>query len=126
MTGHNPKVIVVDDDFASLALAKATLQQAGYDDVDVFIDPLEAQKSYHKIQYDILILDLRMPVLSGFDILQDMNEIHGCKPNILVLTAQAEAGSEQRALDMGAKKVLLKPIIVGEFLQEFERLAYKT
>ncbi len=118
MMSTQPKIIIVDDDPASLALVKAALSQGHYEDVDAFINPIEAQKSYREKQYDILITDLRMPVLSGFDILADIKDINTDKPAVIVLTAQAEANSENRALEMGAKKVFFKPYKVAELLQE--------
>ncbi len=113
-----PKILVVDDDPASLALVKAALSQGHYENVDAFISPIEAQKSYREKKYDVLITDLRMPRLSGFDILAEIKEIHNHKPSVIVLTAQAEADSEIRALKMGAKKVFFKPYKVSELLHE--------
>lgn len=122
------KFMVIDDDPASLALVKATLSQASYKNVDLFSDPKEAQKSYQTQHYDILILDLRMPRLSGFDILKEMKTIHAKSPRTIVLTAQAEADSAEKALALGAKKVLFKPYnvqdLVIEVAAQVEALAY--
>ncbi len=118
MNKENLKILVIDDDMASLALVKATLRQANYQNVDLFEDPQEAQKAYRTQEYDILILDLRMPRLSGFDILEEINSIHSKRPRTIVLTAQVETGSAEKALALGAKKVLFKPYNVQDLVSE--------
>lgn len=128
MKKEDLKFMVIDDDPASLALVKATLSQAQYQNVDLFTDPKEAQKSYQTQHYDILILDLRMPLLNGFDILKEMKTIHAKSPRTIVLTAQAEADSADRAMALGAKKVLFKPFnvqdLVIEVATQAEALSY--
>ncbi len=126
MNRTQPKIIVIDDDPASLALVKATLSQGGFTDVDAFLSPLEGQKAYQKNQYDLLLTDLRMPELSGFDIIAEIENKQGDKPNIIVLTAQAESGSAEKALKTGAKKVFFKPFKVADLLEEVQRQLLDT
>lgn len=120
MDSSHPEILIVDDDPASLLLAKSALGQAGYQNVDGFLNPLDAQQSYQQKNYDLLILDIRMPELNGFDILQDIQSIHSRKPNVIVLTAQADPGTRSQALELGAQQVMIKPYKVKELLQEVE------
>lgn len=122
MNEQQPKILVIDDDPASLALVKAALSQGKYENIDAFLKSTEGQQAYLENDYDILITDLRMPVVSGFDIISGVQNSVKRKPAIIVLTAQAEADSAQRALDMGANKVFFKPYKVAELLEEVERL----
>ena len=122
MNDMQPKILIIDDDAASLALVKAALSQGQYDNVDAFLNSSEGQKSYRENDYDILITDLRMPILSGFDIITEVQSTLENKPDIIVLTAQAEADSAQRALDMGAQKVFFKPYKVAELLDAVDVL----
>ncbi len=122
MNDMQPKILIIDDDAASLALVKAALSQGQYDNVDAFLNSTEGQKSYLENDYDILITDLRMPVLSGFDIITEVQNTLQNKPDIIVLTAQAEADSAQRALDMGAQKVFFKPYKVADLLEAVDGL----
>jgi len=122
MNDMQPKILIIDDDAASLALVKAALSQGQYDNVDAFLNSSEGQKSYRENDYDILITDLRMPILSGFDIITEVQSTLENKPDIIVLTAQAEADSAQRALDMGAQKVFFKPYKVAELLEAVDGL----
>jgi len=122
MNDMQPKILIIDDDAASLALVKAALSQGQYDNVDAFLNSTEGQKSYLENDYDILITDLRMPVLSGFDIITEVQNTLKNKPGIIVLTAQAESDSAQRALDMGAQKVFFKPYKVAELLDAVDGL----
>ena len=118
MNGDNPRILVVDDDFASLILMRTILLAENYLNVDVFQDSREAQASYQIRKYDIVIVDLRMPVISGFDILQDLQDRHENKVAIIVLTANVEAGTENKALDLGARKVFIKPFYIPEYIHE--------
>ncbi len=63
-----------------------------------------------------------MPVLSGFDIITEVQNTLQNKPDIIVLTAQAEADSAQRALEMGAQKVFFKPYKVADLLEAVDGL----
>ncbi len=120
MNAKSPKILVVDDDAASLILMRTVLSNENYLDVSLFLDPKKAQVSYHSIEYDVLIVDLRMPVLSGFDILQDLQKSHGSKSSIIVITANAEDGTETRALELGARKVIQKPFYIPDFIHELK------
>ena len=118
----SPKFLVIDDDRASLALVKATLSRQQYDNIDLFLDAQEAQKSYQSNDYDILILDLRMPHLNGFEILREMQSLGAPPPSIIVITAYAEPENTIKALKLGAKKVFLKPFDVSDLIKEVEQL----
>ncbi len=122
MNEQQPKILIIDDDPASLALVKAALSQGKYDNVDAFLRSTEGQQAYLENGCDILITDLRMPEVSGFDIISKVQSSQQNKPAIIVLTAQAEADSAQRALDMGADKVFFKPYKVADLLEEVDRL----
>jgi len=119
-----PRILVVDDDVASLVLMRTVLLAEHYLDVSVFQDAQKAQAAYQANQYDILIVDLRMPGLSGFDILRDLQARHDNRSSIIVLTANVEAGAEIRALKLGARKVFLKPFYIPDLIQEV-KLAVK-
>jgi len=122
MNNKKPKFLVIDDDRASLALVKATLSQQQYDNIDVFLNAQEAQKSYQVKDYDILILDLRMPHLNGFEILREMQNSNKPTPSVIVITAYAEPENQTKALELGAKKVFLKPFEIGDFVKEIDFL----
>ncbi len=120
-----PKIQIIDDDPASLALLKAALTQDHYEDVSAFLNSTLAQKSYSENKYDVIITDLRMPGLSGFDLLSQIgeaNKVNDHNPIVIILTAQAETDIAKRALSMGAKKVFFKPYKVSELLQELAKL----
>ncbi len=122
MNSKKPTFLVIDDDTASLALVKASLSQLRYYDVDLFEDAHEAQKAYQTKNYDILILDIRMPHLSGIDILTELNNTQQTTTDVVVITAHAEREIKTKVLQLGAKKVFIKPYNVNNFLQEIKRL----
>ncbi len=122
MNNKIPSFLVIDDDRASLLLVKATLSQQQFNNVDLCWEPQDAHKYYQNKNYDILILDLRMPHVSGFDILAQLQKAKTPTPDVIVITADADSKHNAKALQLGAKKVFLKPYNVKEFLQEINRL----
>jgi DNA-binding NtrC family response regulator len=68
------KILIVDDD-ADITLAfKKGLENDGFE-VDVFNDPLQALLNFKASNYDILLLDIRMPKMSGFELYKEMEKI---------------------------------------------------
>jgi len=120
MNASSPRIMVVDDDSASLYLMRKVLSADNFLDVevDVFQDSEKAQASYQANKYDVLIVDLRMPGLSGFEILQDLKDNHEKNAPVIVLTANVEEGTENRALELGARKVFHKPFYIPDFIHE--------
>lgn len=120
MKGRSPKILVVDDDAASLVLMRMVLLAENYFDVHVFLDAQEAQASYQSIEYDVFIIDIKMPILTGFDILKDLQASCVNKSSSIVLTAIAQEGTETKALELGARKVFTKPFYIPDFIQELK------
>ena len=122
MKNKKPQFLVIDDDRASLVLVKATLSQQQYDNVDLCFNAQEAHQYYQNKDYDTLILDIRMPHVSGFDILTQLQNTKKPTPDVIVITADADPINKAKALQLGAKKVFIKPYSVEEFLQEINLL----
>lgn len=104
-------VMVVDDSSANVKLLQRLLRNAGVATVDGFTDPAAALARCKESLPDVLLLDLHMPGLDGFGI---MDALRSSLPAeafmpILVLTADDDAVVKQRALSAGAKDFLTKP-----------------
>ena len=103
-------VVVVDDKEANVALLAKILKSAGYENVIGFTDPREVAPHYENNRVDIVLLDIRMPHMDGFEVLAALKEIavDDYLP-VLVLTAQTDIETRHRALAEGAKDFLNKP-----------------
>lgn len=111
----NGKVLIVDDLEANVQLLARMLASAGYTSVASTMDPLEVCELHRNNRYDLILLDLRMPVMDGFQVMEGLKEIEpdGYLP-VLVITAQP--GHKLRALQAGAKDFISKPFELAEVL----------
>ena len=105
------KILIVDDEPANVLLLEKLLASEGYSRVRATTDPRRALEIYREEPQDLVLLDLRMPYLDGFEVMRAINEIErDSYPPILVLTAQADQSTRIRALNEGARDFLTKPI----------------
>jgi DNA-binding response OmpR family regulator len=110
------RILIVDDQESNIAILEDLLLIKGYTQLKVTTDSREVAALVDSFEPDILLLDLMMPHLSGFDImemLKSKGKINGFMP-ILVLTADATVETKQRALKDGASDFLTKPFDLTE------------
>jgi putative two-component system response regulator len=118
------RVLIVDDEQANVMLLEAILGRAGYSNVRSTNDPREVTSLCPSFCPDIVLLDLHMPHLSGFEVMERLEphiDEEGYLP-ILVLTADATSDVKQAALAAGAKDFLTKPFEVTEVLLRINNL----
>jgi putative two-component system response regulator len=108
-------ILIVDDQLANVLLIERILTDAGYVSVTTTTDPTVVCNWHAKNHYDLILLDLQMPGMDGFQVMEGLNEIEtsGYLP-VLVITAQPEY--KLRALHAGAKDFISKPIEMAEVL----------
>jgi putative two-component system response regulator len=121
---NHGRVLIVDDQPPNVLLLEMVLRQAGYADVRSTTDPYAVLALFAEFKPDILLLDLNMPGLSGFEVMEQLQGIVGaaCYFPILVLTADMSGVAKQRALGCGAKDFLTKPFDVPEVLLRIQNL----
>ena len=109
------KVLIVDDQKVNVLLLERTLRGAGYDAIASTMEPREVCALHRKNRYDLILLDLQMPGMDGFQVMEGLKEIEtsGYLP-VLVLTAQPN--HRVRALKAGAKDFISKPFDLAEVL----------
>ena len=109
----NARILIVDDQEANVMLLEQMLRNAGYANITTTQDP-RAVCAMHGVQrYDLILLDLQMPEMDGFEVIEALKEIEtgGYLP-VLVITAQP--GHKLRALKAGAKDFVSKPFDLVE------------
>jgi serine phosphatase RsbU (regulator of sigma subunit) len=109
----NAGILVVDDHEANVCLLKGMLRVAGYSSVDSTTDPTEVAELYRRNHYSLILLDLHMPAMDGFQVMEGLKEIEG-EGYLPVLVITAQPGHKLRALEAGAKDFVSKPFDLAE------------
>jgi PAS domain S-box-containing protein len=106
-------ILVVDDQSANVLLLTRMLGEAGYHNLTATMNPLEVCALHRMNRYDLILLDLQMPGMDGFQVMEGLktNAADGYLP-VIVLTAQP--GHKLRALQAGAKDFVSKPFDLVE------------
>src|SRR5580658_4105482 len=107
------KILVVDDKVANVRLIEGMLRVAGYTSVESTTDPNQVCDLHRENRYSLILLDLQMPGMDGFQVMEGLKEIEagGYLP-VLVITAQPD--HKLRALEAGAKDFVSKPFDLAE------------
>jgi PAS domain S-box-containing protein len=109
----NSSILIVDDQESNIILLEQLLSEAGYARVASTMNPQEVCALHRKNRYDLILLDLQMPGMDGFQVMESLktNDADGYLP-VIVLTAQP--GHKLRALQAGAKDFISKPFDLVE------------
>lgn len=115
------RILIVDDEQANLALLTKMLCEAGYGSVDATTDPGQTCPRHIAHHYSLILLDLEMPGLDGFAVLEGIKAIEsgGYLP-VLVITSQPE--HKLHALQAGARDFVSKPFDPGEVLMRVHNM----
>jgi len=109
----NASILIVDDQESNVRLLEELLGGVGYTRVSATMDPREVCALHRKNRYDLILLDLQMPDMDGFQVMEGLktNAADGYLP-VLVITAQP--GHKLRALQAGARDFISKPFDLVE------------
>jgi uncharacterized membrane protein len=108
-------ILIVDDQEPNVLLLERTLKGAGYTCVESTTDPRNVCEMYRLNRYDLILLDIKMPGMDGFQVMDALKQNDAADfPPVLVITA--EPGHKSRALQAGAKDFVSKPFELIEVL----------
>ena len=111
-----PTVLIADDDAAFRTLWAINLAARGYGVMEA-ADGRACLRLVHEEKPDLILLDLSMPVLSGWEVLESLKRSSGATlPPVIVVTGLSDGDIEARARGLGAALVLFKPLGVDELL----------
>ena len=115
-----PKILIAEDNETNMKLMYDILTAKGYE-VDKSVDGEDALEKLSQSNYDLLILDIQMPKMSGYDVLKEMkNNI-----KVLIVSACAMAQDIELAKNIGCLDYMTKPIKVFAFLEKVNSLIKK-
>ncbi|MBR5407260.1 MAG: response regulator transcription factor [Lachnospiraceae bacterium] len=118
------RVLIAEDEVATAKALKLLLEKAKYS-VDIVHTGTDAWDYISMGSYEVIVLDIMMPGLSGIDVLTKMRKEHITTP-VLLLTAKAEIEDRIAGLDAGADDYLPKPFATGELIARVRALGRRS
>lgn len=110
------RILIIDDQESNVEVLLNFFEMVNYQNVKSITDSREAIEVIQSFKPDIILLDLNMPFVSGFDILEKLNEV--VEPDeylpVLILTADITIEAKRKALNMGAGDFITKPFDLTE------------
>ena len=119
----NPaKILVVDDEPDTVGLLELTLRTAGYE-IQSARSGQEGLRLALEERFDLLLLDVMMPDLTGFDLMRSLQELHGAseKTPVVILTARDRPEDREIGQRLGAVGYLLKPATRGQLVDAIRK-----
>ncbi len=118
------RILVVDDEEPNVRVLRRIMARAGLTDVHTVTDSREAAARFEAVSPDLVLLDLRMPHLDGFAVLEQLRERIPSTTYlpILVLTGDGASEARQQALRLGARDFLTKPFEASEVVLRIQNL----
>jgi DNA-binding response OmpR family regulator len=109
------RILVVDDETDTLGLVELTLQTAGYQVASVPSGEQAIQAVQHDT-FDLILLDIMMPDMSGYDVFKRLKEAPTAPPPVIFLTAKTRPEDRETGESLGAAAFLTKPVTRGQLL----------
>jgi len=115
-------VLIVDDNEANLQTLHDYMASHGYM-VTLARDGFEALAHIAKVKPDIVLMDIQMPVMDGFEAIRQLRQLpdHADTP-VIAVTALAMQGDRERCLAAGANEYVIKPVRLAELSEKIDQL----
>jgi CheY-like chemotaxis protein len=108
------KILIVDDVSTHLLLLQSILHDEGYE-TEITDDPKLVSDMLHKTKYHVLLLDVMMPGMDGFQVLDNIKDDDELSYlNVIIISAKTDSWSIKNALDKGAFDYITKPINIQD------------
>jgi len=126
MSDLNPdaRLLIVDDCVANVSLMRNILNRLGFSQIDTLTDSRKTFERVEEFRPDLIILDLNMPHLDGFAVMQQLKKVISRDTflPVLVLTADATSETKRKALSAGATDLVTKPFNSSEVFMRIRNL----
>tara|TARA_R110001583_G_scaffold3280_5_gene21195 strand:- start:1941 stop:2792 length:852 start_codon:yes stop_codon:yes gene_type:complete len=109
----NANILIVDDLQANVLLLEDMLTEVGYQHIDSTMDPFAVVELHSANCYDLILLDLQMPGMDGFEVMKQLKKI-AANDYLPILVITAQPNHKLRALTAGAKDFIAKPFDIVE------------
>ena len=109
----NASILIVDDQEANVQLLEQMLAEAGYQCITSTMDPYSVSTLHHDNHFDLILLDLQMPGMDGFQVMDELKQ-SASNSYVPILVVTSQPGHKLRALANGAKDFISKPFDLME------------
>ena len=116
-------ILVVDDELSIIKLLRANLEDCGYR-VLAAMDGAEAVRTFEKEQFDLVILDITMPKVDGFEVCRRLRE--WSQIPIIMLSARGDETDKVKCLELGADDYITKPFGASELIARVKAVMRRT
>jgi len=122
------KVLIVDDEAMIRLLLKQVLDRLDTKNLSVLVaeDGEEALKIIGEERPDLILLDVLLPKVNGYDVCQQVRHIEGYNPHIIILTARGNSNDRQRAESIGANGFMTKPFNPSRLMTQLNEIWTRT
>ena len=112
----NAKILIVDDSATQLLIIKEILESDGYTNIYETTDPRKVDTLHRTHQFDLILLDLNMPHMSGFEVFEQLKLIQPLDDGLSVIAISSldDAATQQQAIELGAKEFITKPFQIQD------------
>jgi two-component system, OmpR family, response regulator ChvI len=122
------KILVVDDEPDVTYTLKATLEATGFFDIATFNEPNKALSNFRPNVYDLVVLDIKMPQMNGFELLREIKKIDE-NVKVCFLTAvseltEYEAAIKEQSPTLDQNRIIKKPIENIELVKQLNQIIY--
>lgn len=124
MTVENRKILLVEDEVKVASFIRSGLEESGFE-VDIAFDGLEGNRKAMESYFDILIIDINLPLMNGFELCKSIR-VHNSRVPIILLTARASTEDKVQGFDAGADDYLIKPFAFAELLVRIRALIKRS
>jgi two-component system, OmpR family, alkaline phosphatase synthesis response regulator PhoP len=121
---NNKKVLIVDDEAMIRLLLKQVIDRLDRKNLSVLVaeDGEEALKIISEERPDLILLDVLLPKMNGYDVCQQVRAIENYNPHIIILTARGNSNDRQRAESIGANGFMTKPFNPSRLMAELNEI----
>ncbi len=117
------RILIVDDQAYNLTVLQKMLAMKGYKDLELLSDSRQVIASYQAKRPNLILLDLNMPHLDGFQVLAQLQALKDpLLPPVVMITAQNSEDNQVRALSSGARDFITKPFKMDELIARVQNL----
>jgi CheY-like chemotaxis protein len=117
----SPRILIVDDQKSNVRLLEHTLRRAGYLEVTSTVEPREVAALHREHHYDVILLDLQMPEMNGFEVMAQLQEARAANP-VSILVLSADATQTKTALEEGADAFMGKPFRLPDVVERIQSM----
>jgi len=115
------RILIVEDESRIAAFLEKGLQKNGYETA-IATDGEEALQIIQKGSFDLLLLDLGLPIKDGWTVLREIRQTQQKIPDVIILTARSDDGDRLNSIQLGAKGYITKPFRLDELLSRVQSI----